>query len=159
MSNYEIELEPKQILAAIHEHLTNVFFRAPKTEAKKVFTEISNGGQTPFLEISSANKGDVVGVLALDHSEYVGKLNFSAFRDIVGAHLQRIGEKLNNEENLNIFTNEQTGDILFNIPGILERDQVVNILVTGIEQRSAGQLTVKMMFLDPANFVEPVAVN
>ena len=154
MGNYEIQIQPQQILAAIHEHLTNTFFRQPKTESKNVFTQISNGEHIPFLEISSQEKGDVVAALALDHSEFIGKLNFSAFRDILGAHLHLIGEKLKNEEALNVFTNEQTGDILFNIPGILERDNAINILVTGVEQRNAGELVVKMMFLDPANFVD-----
>ena len=105
------------------------------------------------MDISSTTKGDVACMLALDHSEYVGKLNFSAFREILAAHLHLIGEKLKNEENLNIFTNEETGDLLFNIPGIIQRDDEINVLVTGTEQRRAGELTIKLMFLDPANFM------
>ena len=159
MSNQEIEVQPQQLLVAIREHLTNAFFRQPKTDAKKLFMQISRGEHIPFLEISSSDKGDVTGNLALDFSEYIGKLNFSAFRDILGAHLKLVSEKLENEENLNIFTNEQTGDILFNIPGILERDQAVNILVTGVEQRKAGELTIKIMFLDPANFIDKKSVH
>jgi len=152
MQNHEIQLQPQQILAAIHEHLVNTFFRQAKTDAKKAFTQLSSGESIPFIEISSESQGDVACMLALDHSEYIGKLNFSAFRDILGAHLHLVGEKLKSEENLNIFTNEQTGDMLFNIPGILQRDDAINVLVTGIEQRKAGELTIRMMFLDPANF-------
>ncbi|MBT8079053.1 MAG: hypothetical protein KJO31_10805 [Gammaproteobacteria bacterium] len=159
MANHEVQVQPRQLLAAAHQHLTNTFFRQDKTEAKRAFNDISAGRSIPFLEISSGDKGEVYCSLALDHSEYIGKLNFSAFRDVLGAHLQLIADKLKNDENLNIFTNEQTGDLLFNIPGIMQRDGTVNVLVTGIEQRKAGELTVKLMFLDPANFIDPARVS
>ena len=154
MGNYEVEVQPRQILAAVHQHLTITFFQQEKTVAKRAYSDISSGTTIPFLEISAAEKGEINCSLALDHSEFVGKLNFSAFRDILGAHLQLIAAKLQNEEDLNLFTNEQTGDLLFNIPGILQRDDTVNVLVTGIEQRKPGELIVKLMFLDPANYID-----
>lgn len=154
MSNFQIEIQPQQILAAVHQHLANSFFGQPKTEAKQLFKRISNGESVPFMEISSDDKGDVVCAIGLDHSEYVGKLNFSAFRDVLASHLRNVGEILGKKEDLNVFSNEQTGDILFNIPGMVARDGDINVLVTGIEQRKAGELTVKLMFLDPDNFVD-----
>ena len=159
MGNYEVEVQPQQMLAAVHQHLTNTFFRQEKTAAKRAYSDISSGGSIPFLEISAAEKGEITCSLALDHSEYVGKLNFSAFRDILAAHLQQIAAKLKNEEDLNIFTNQQTGDLLFHIPGILQRDDTVNALVTSVEQREPGELIVKLMFLDPANYIDPARAS
>ena len=154
MSNYEIQIQPKQLLAAICQELTNVFFGQQKAEAKQAFNKISSGESIPLIEISSNKRGDVQGVLALDHSEFNGKLNFSAFRDCLGAHLHLVGEKLKQDENLNIFTNEETGDFLFNIPGILEREGTINVILTGIEQRRAGEIIVKLMFINPDNYLQ-----
>lgn len=154
MAVNEINISPEQMLAAIHANLSGQFFEANKTTAKQTYTQLVNGGSLPLLEISSPEHGEVIGHLALDFSEFIGKLNYSTFRDALASHLNRIAEKLKNKDKLNIFTNAETGAMLFNIPGLVQTGEQVNVLVTGVEQSRPGEIVIKMMFLDPANFIK-----
>ena len=107
----------------------------------------------PLLQITSDQQGDVTGVLALDSSEFVGSLNFSTFRDALGSHLNQVLERLQKEDDdLSIFTAEDTGAMLFHIPGIVESDGQHNFLVTAIEQDKPGTIIIKLMFLNPDTY-------
>jgi len=152
MNSDQIELQPEELLTAICNNLHRHFFDVPKNEAKNRFRELENGMAVSFLTIGARDHGDVDCLLALDHSNFVGKLNYSQFRDALATHLHRIAGKLKNHENLNIFTSKETGDIIFHIPGIIENNKSLNILVTCVEQRVAGKMTVRLMFLDPGDF-------
>ena len=152
MANNEINISPEQMLVAIHQHLRARFFDASKTLSKQAFNDLNDGKKMPLVEISSPDLGDVIGILSLDSSDFVGKLNYSAFRDALGSHLNRCAEKLKNEEGLNIFSNEETGAMLFNVPGLVQIDDQLNVIVTGIEQSKPGEIDIKLMFLHPDNF-------
>ena len=152
MSQNAINLKPETLLQAIHEHLSARFFGAVKTESKQQYNDLRSGRQLPLLEINSEEQGDVVGLLALDYSEFVGTLNYSTFRDALASHLNRIAEKLRDERDLNIFTSKDTGAMLFHIPGLVQTADQINVLVTGIEQVKAGEIIIKLMFLSPDNY-------
>jgi len=152
VSQNAIDIKPETILAAIHQHVSALFFSSTKTDAKQSFNDLRSGKQLPLLEISSGDLGGVVGVLALDYSDFVGKLNFTTFRDALASHLNRIAERLKNEESLNILSSEETGAMLFHIPGLVHVDNQSNVLVTAIEQSKAGELVIKLMFIDPDNY-------
>ena len=154
MSDNELSISPEQLLRAIHQHVSGYFFDAKKAEAKQCFQQLSKGGQLPLLHISSQQHGDVAGVLALDSSEFIGRLNFSAFRDALASHLNNIAETLRNDDSLNMFTAEDTGAMLFNLPGFIEIDDTVNVMVCGVEQSKPGEIVIKLMFLDPANYLK-----
>ena len=152
MANSELNVDPEKLLLAIHQNLTGHFFNGPKTEAKAAFNQLRDGKQLPLLEIKSPELGDVVGKLALDFSEFVGNLNYSAFRDALASHLNHVADRLQNEKGPNIFSSEDSGAMLFHIPGVVEVDNQPNFLVTGLQQTKPGELTVKLMFLDPKNY-------
>lgn len=152
MSQQSINVKPETLLAAIHEHVSALFFAATKSDAKQAYNDLRAGKHLPLLEISSPEHGDVIGVLALDFSEFAGKLNFRAFRDALASQLNRIAEKLRNEDDLNILSSEETGAMLFHIPGLVQVDDQINVLVTGIEQSKAGEIMIKLMFIDPDNY-------
>ena len=152
MNYASIDLQPAELLTAMINQINKRFFESPKDEAKQLYRELADGAELPFMEITASDQGEVLVKLALDHSKFVGKLNFSRFRDALLSHLQRIAGKINNEEGLNVFTSQETGDIIFNIPGAVEVDGTRNILVTGVEQRVAGTMILRLMFLDPNSF-------
>ena len=147
-----ISLKPEKILVAIHQHVGACFFGGTKTEAKQAFNELRSGKHLPLLEISAGDRGSVVGVLALDASEFVGKLNYTAFRNALASHLNRVAERLKNSESLNILTIQDTGAMLFHVPGLVQVGNQVNVLVTGIEQSKPGELLIKLMFINPDNY-------
>lgn len=146
----QIDLLPAELLGALHNNLSRRFFETKRDDAKQLYMAVRDGRVIPFMTIVIPDKGDIDCSLGLDHSQFVGQLNFTFFRRALASHLQRIADKLSEQEDLNMYTNETNGDKIFNIPGLVETDLAVNILVTGIEQRKAGSMTVRLMFLDPA---------
>jgi len=159
MAYNEISLTPEKILTAIHQQLNIQFFGTQKVESKQMFTRLNEGRALPFLQISSAEQGEIIGHLALDHSEFVGRLNFSQFRDCLAAHLNHVARKLNNKEGLNVFTEEQTGALLFNLPGIIQTEEQINVMVCGVEQMKPGHILIKLMFLDPVQFQQAAGLE
>lgn len=151
MSDGSIDLDPADLLAAIHRYMDEKFFAASKSNAKKDFRELASGKSLPFMTISAGDDEEVVCELALDHGEFIGKLNFSRFRDALAAQQNRIAVTLNTKGDMNILTNEENGDTLFYIPGAVEENGVLNVLVVAVEQRKAGAITIRLMFLDPTN--------
>ena len=149
MSNASIELDLVELLTAIHSNFNQRILSASKAVAKNFFRELADGKSLPFMEISSPEMGDVSCKLALDRTQYIGTLNFRQFRNALVSHMQRIATTLQEKEELSVFTNEETDDIIFYLPGIIEDGDTMNVLVTGIEQRTAGHMTVRLMFLDP----------
>ena len=152
MSKSQVDLHPAELLTAIHNNLHKRFFELPKNDAKQQYRKLESGMEIPFMKISAPDHGEVSCKLALDHTQFVGNLNFSQFRNILASHLQRIAVKLSKKEDLNIFTSEETSEMIFHIPGVVESGDTVNILVTGVDQRVAGNATVRLMFLDPERF-------
>jgi len=152
MSNMEIDVPPDKLLAVIHNHINDRFFEKTKHDSKRLFLAIESGKEVPFMKFGNQESGDVSCTLTLDHSQFVGRLSFSAFRSALASHLNRTASKIQNKESLNIFTNDASCDMIFHIPGFVESGGKLNILVTGVRQKEAGNLTIRMMFLDPAQF-------
>ncbi len=149
MNNASIELDLVELLSAIHSNINQRILMVSKPVAKNFFRELADGKSLPFMEINSPEMGDVSCELALDHTQFVGDLNFRLFRNALVSHMQRITTTLQEKQDLSVFTNEETDDIIFYLPGIIEDGNTMNVLVTGIEQRTAGHMTVRLMFLDP----------
>jgi hypothetical protein len=154
MSDDSIDLNPAEFLTVIRNNLQKKFFDSPKSDVKTDYRKLVSGIELPFMTISATDHGDVACSLALDHTLYVGKINFSRFRNALNAHLARITDALKKKEDLNILTSEETGDTLFYLPGAVEERGIVNVLVTACEQRTAGRVTVRLMFLDPTDLVK-----
>jgi len=152
MNDSEIELQPEELLAAIHRHINQRFFEKTKRDAKRLFLALESGKELPFMTITSQAQGEVACTLTLDHSQFVGKLGFSAFRNALASHLSRTAIKLQKNEGLNIYTNDARCDMIFHIPGFVETGSKLNILVTGVRQKQPGFLTVRLLFLDPEQF-------
>ena len=152
MSNEEVKLDPKALLTAMHNNLNTQFFSDSRNDAKQLYKAIADGKQVPFMRIATQEHGEIVCHLNLDHTQYIGKLNFGNFRKALALLLKRVAEKLSDDENLNMLNSEQ-GDTLFNIPGIIESEKnVYNVLISGLRQHAAGQMTIRLLFLDPSQY-------
>lgn len=147
----QIDLPPAELLTAVYNNLNKRFIESTRNDAKQLYMAVKDGQAIPIMAIVVPDKGDINCSLALDQSQFVGKLNFTFFRRALASHLQRIADKLSKEEDLNMYTNEANGDKIFNLPGLVETGNAVNILVTCIEQRQAGSMTIRLIFLDPEN--------
>lgn len=155
MANTQVSsMEPKQLLSLVAQVLHQCFFEANRDQAKQIFNEADKGKQAPLFNIKMDNGQELQGNLVLDKSEFIGKFNYSGFRSALGVMIGRIVEKLKKEEDLNIMTSQDGREILFNIPGFVETDGNTNIMVMGSTQNQPGIILVKLMFLDPTQFVK-----
>ncbi len=152
MSNVSIELDTATFLTVIYNNYKRLFLDSSEIDAEEEYRKLMDDQTVPIIEISAPDQGEVTCDLALDHSQFLGTLNFSRFRNALIAHLSQIADILKSEDELNVLTNEDTGDVVYYVPGIVEEDGTINVLVTGVAQRTAGELTVRLMFLDPQQF-------
>jgi len=147
MSNQEVSLPPKLLLAAVNQNLDHHFFGESRESAKLMYQAILKDEPCPFMRIDTGEAGEVYCELSLDTSLYVGKLNFGKSMMMVG-----IKERIAADAPLNAMSSDN-GDILFNIPGIVkDQNGQFNVLVTSFRQLGPGLSTVRLMFLDPDQY-------
>ena len=154
MQHEQTELEPSQLLSALLENLNVQFFADNRTDAKRLYQTINGGQQVPFMHIAFPNGGEIACDLALDHSQHVGKLSFGKFRKSLATMMQAIAARVEEKQDFNIL-NSQDGDMLFNIPGIIKSEGEVNVMISGMRQTAPGRATIRLLFLDPAQY-EPL---
>lgn len=153
MANQQaVSLQPEQLLSLATQALYKCFFEAQRDQSRQIFKEVDKGKQSPLFNMKIANGQEIEGHLLLDKTEFVGKFNYSAFRSALGVMVKRIADKLEKKEDLNIFNSEETGEILFHIPGFVESEGQLNVLVLGAVQQVPGVILLKLMFLDPTQF-------
>ena len=153
-SKASVSLKPEQLLSISAQALYKTFFETARDQSKQIFKELEKGKTCSLYVMKIANGQEIQGKLSLDKTEFVGKINYSAFRAALEVMVKRIADKINKKEDLNIFTNEDNGEMVFHIPGFVENDGQVNILVLGVMQQAPGVIGQKLMFLDPTQFTK-----
>ena len=150
MNQQQLDLDPRQYLAALMENLNSRFYADTRVNSKALFNSLIDQQTLDFMQIGSLGSGEITCLLTLDHSQYSGKLSYGKFRECLATMMRRIAAKLHNKENLNVMVDE-TGGMLFNIPGLVETDNTINILVNGLSQNEAGKATICLMFIEPSD--------
>ncbi len=158
MSFQEINLDSAQFLAALNDNLNNRFYAQSRANAKTLFQQLVEGEAQPFMRIGVADAGDILCDLTLDHSEHVGKISFSKFRKALAMMMLNIKDRVEAQRPLNPMVSE-TGDILFNIPGVLQGADATNVIVCGVSQTGPGRATAKLMYLNPEAYVQAAAAT
>ena len=156
MSFEQINLDPRQLLSAVYENLDNRFYTAARHHAKQLFQTILEGGSVPFMQIKTAATGTVTIELQLDHSEHVGPMSFSHFRKCLAMLMLSIKHHVDEQLPMNPLFSDN-GDVLFNVPGVLEEESCTNVLVSGLKQLGPGRAAVTLMYLNPNHFLQAVA--
>ena len=159
MSSGQLQLQGKDMIVTIAEHLNHLFYLSGRDEAKRAFKTIHEGNETPLFKLNTHKKNDpskitseVACFLTLDASEHQGALNFSKFRQGLASMILGIQDRVENDKNLNIMRSD-SGEMLFHIPGVLSEDGETNILVCGVAQSAPGKVQIKLMYIDPSNYV------
>ena len=155
MSNHEVSLSPKLLLAAVLNNLNLHFFDSSRDQAKQFYKVLCDESPAPFMKIDTGETGDVFCELSMDQSLYVGKLNYGKFRKSLASMMHAIKNRLEDDTPLNAMSSN-TGEILFNIPGIVQEDNQVNIMVCSFRQLGPGLATVRLLYLDPVNYATAV---
>ncbi|MFW2422536.1 MAG: hypothetical protein ACN4EJ_07965 [Porticoccaceae bacterium] len=133
------------------------FFKQKPDEAKALYKKLKDGNQVKAGELTNNQNGNKLPVtLELDRSEFNGAFNYPNFQASLRALLQRFethGRKDPELKTLRTLQNEKTGGILFNLPGVVEIDSQLNVLMAAIEPSKTG-MALRLMFMDPEQFVQ-----
>lgn len=157
MTQTSVELDSVQLLTLIHTLLNKVFFDVTRDEAKELYRALDGGDEVPFTTFETRGGSRFACRLALDGSGYDGRLNFASFRAALAAHLHRIADTLENKKPVNLYTSDSTCDVIFHHPGVIQDAGRINVLVTGLEQRTPDTLCIRLLFLDPAELEKAMA--
>jgi len=146
-------ITPEKLLILSTNVLQQAFFAGSRLDAKRRY-QFLDRGQTVFLIKLQVEDGSELEVnLRLDRSELRGKLNFSAFRQLVGQLIVECVERLNKKQPLNLMSDDAQQRSVFMIPaGQQADDQLVNVLVLGFGLTRPGALLLELMFVDPGQF-------
>ncbi len=154
----QVNIKPEVVLNAINTHLNQRFFVEPRDAAKALFNSLNEGNSEPIMKFELGDKGEVYCELELDSSEHVGKLNFGKFRKGLAMMMIGIHKRVEAQENLNPMASE-TGELMFNVPGILKSADALNIMVCSFRQRAPGLASVRLMYLDPNAYAKAAGVD
>ncbi len=152
--NDHIDVNPQKLLGLIASTLDRLFFGEEKAVAKKLYRQLRDGNAPQVMRLDAGEHGDLNCRLSLDTTECSARPGFAVFRQVLAAHLQAVAKRLEEGEGPNVYTSDASSEMIFNIPGAIEYNEQVYVLVTGVQQTQPGVLTFKLQFLDPAQFAK-----
>jgi len=129
---------------------------AARTDAKNVFKELAEGKTLPLTNVRMENQSIVRFDVQLDDSEFVGNLNFGAFKTSLALLISNLSDALQAEKNIPVFTAQDSPEMLmFGVTAVTYEDSQPNVMVLGSDS-GTEQATVqlKLMYLDPVQFAE-----
>ncbi|KZX59222.1 hypothetical protein A3709_16920 [Halioglobus sp. HI00S01] len=152
--NQTQSIERDKFLTMAVNILHRAFIEAPRTDAKNLFKQVAEGKAVPLTKVEMEDKSVVRFDLALDHSEYPGTLNYSAFRTSLATTLGNLVNALQNKQNIPSFTAQnQPNNQIIGITGVTVEDDVASVMVLSVQtaDREAAVL-LRPMYLDYDQF-------
>jgi hypothetical protein len=155
MARFQTESLPqdKFLLVAVN-LLHKTFVEATRTEAKTVYQQISAGDIVHLTTVQLEDKSTARFNVSLSHSEFRGRLNYSAFRASVGALVSNITQALQDKRELKVFTAQNGGNaMIFGVTAVTREDDSANVMVMAADMDGQeGATTLQLMYLDPTQF-------
>lgn len=134
--------------------LHRAFIEAQRTDAKNLYKILVEGKKVGLTRVEMEDKSMLDIGLGLDHSEFRGKLNYSAFRASVAALIAETARAIKEEKPVRTFTPQSgEGATIFGITAVTVEDNEPNVLVLGTESGPGARLTLELMYVDPQQFV------
>ncbi|GAB5451987.1 MAG: hypothetical protein Hals2KO_23150 [Halioglobus sp.] len=148
-------LPHNQFLLVAGNLLHRALLEPTRAEAKQRFRGLQDGRSLALQTVQMEDGSHARFGVALDYSEFRGRLNFGAFRASVQTLVGNISDALKEEREVKTFTADgNDAAMIFGITGVTLEAQQANVMVLGIEPDSAGQATLlKLMYLDPQQFL------
>ena len=134
--------------------LYKAFLENRRTEAKNVFRDMATGRTVHLTNVVMEDKSQVRFDVALDHSEYRGKLNFGAFRASLAMLVAQLSDALRAGKDIKVFSEQNNPDnVVFGLSAATEDEGEVNVMVLGADSNAArGSIELRLQYLDPAQF-------
>ena len=151
MANTQSQSIPReQFLTMAINLLHRAFIESSRTEAKKLFNAVAEGKAVPLTKVEMEDKSVVRFDVSLDHTEYEGSLNFSAFKTSLATLLSNMVNALQEGKAIPSFTSQE--------------DELVQIIgVSGVtvekETPAVMVLSVKTSDREPAVMLRPMYLD
>ncbi|MCP5320599.1 MAG: hypothetical protein H7A12_07215 [Pseudomonadales bacterium] len=147
-----VSMEPQRFFTGALNVLHAGFIAPSRVQAKRNFARIHGGAVLDLAEARLEDGSDLLFRVALDHGEFRGKLGFTVFRKALAQLLGKLSQCIRFKEPLNIYSSEETGALLLNLPAILGDDGQTNVMMLGVDKPETGAVTLRLQFLDPDQF-------
>ena len=134
--------------------LYKAFLENSRTKAKNVYKELLDKKEVPLTTVKMEDQSTIRFDVALDHSDYRGALNFGAFRANVTQLISSLGQALQKEETVPVFTSQDGSEsVIFGVTALSREADETNVMVLSADI-SATRPTVllKLMYLDHEQF-------
>lgn len=146
---------PKDKFLMLAVNLLHRHFIAPgRTEAKRLYREIQEGRTAALTTVRMEDQSTLSFKLVLDHSEFPGRLNFSAFRAGLSTLMGNIARTVQAEKEVTVFNmTDRPDSVLFGITGVVVEDGQPSVMALGADTGGqVGAVTLQLMYLDPKQF-------
>ena len=157
-----VNIDPRRLFNLGANLIAAGFIKQNSTEAKKLFKELKQGDAIKGGQLKSEKTGEVIPIkLELDRKEFRGQFNFPNFDVSVRALLQKFETEVRKDKELKTLrtlTNQDTGEVLFNVPSGLSIDDNINVLMMAVHPQS-DCMVVKLMFMEPEPFLVETPEN
>lgn len=153
MSLYRTQkISQDKLLAIAANILDKAFFDTGRILAKQRYQALERGDRVFLINVAMDDASELQVDLRLDRSELHSKLNFSAFRDVVGQLLVATSQQLKSGQPLPVFSTGDNGRWSYLIPAVHRGAERDDVLILGLDVRHPGKLTIELLFIDPAQF-------
>lgn len=134
--------------------LYKAFLENRRTEAKNVFRDMAAGRSVHLTNVQMEDRSQVRFDVALDHTEFRGKLNFGAFRSSLAMLVAQLSDALRAGKDIKVFSEQNNPDnVVFGLTAATEDEGEVNVLVLGADSSATrGSIELRLQYLDPAQF-------
>ena len=128
-----------------------------RTASKRLFRELEKGEAVPLATVAMDDSGQARFSLALEHSEFRGRLNFGAFQASVKTLLGNIARTVEEKREVRVFSAQgDTGAMIFGVTGLtVEGDQPNVMVLAAAPSSDSAETALQLMYLDPAQFTQP----
>jgi len=132
--------------------LHRALLQPPRTEAKQVFRELAGGRTLALNPVEMEDRSTARFGLALDASEYRGRLNYGAFRAGLETLVGNLAAYLREDREVAVFDAREGGTgMVFGVSAVTVEEQQANVMVLGAES-GAEHTLLRLMYLDPDQF-------
>ncbi|WP_374973413.1 hypothetical protein [Spongiibacter marinus] len=123
-----------------------------RSDGKRFFRALE-AGKAVLLNDVKLEDGSVLRVsLDMNYDEFRGQLNFSAFRNQLIMLVDSYARFLKTGNAPRVMSDQEGQEHVIFVPVISETKGQMNALVLGVDQRQAGNLRFRLMFVDPDQF-------
>ncbi len=156
--NPEIDINIVQRLHVAANTLQTGFLTGPKAHAKQEFKKLKQGKSIKVATLNIGQLKDAPFKLQLDYSEYKGPgFGFDSFIAALKSMLCRAETAFKEEKDLNMLTTQNQSElVLAALPGIVRREDQINVMLMSFSFSQTPDIILKLMFVEPSQFESAV---